>query len=267
MDQKLFELAFAHARLKIDRANRHIHEAQHWFRLYVEEDFYDIRQDTDPKTGRVVLRIDTAGVPHHLVLAIGDAFHCLNAALDYVMSGLMKAKTGDSTRVHFPTDESRKALRDSFMPPRPGKKSPPRRRIVEAFPLIALELLSVIKPYPGGNFALWEIRKADNIDKHNLIVPSVTVTEISGIDVIDDRQNAFCDMTVVVQAGTANTPVAYGPNAKLEIKNKGQATARVSFADDMDVFAGKPVFPTLLESSQFAAEAVSRIEAIARRYL
>lgn len=268
MDLDLFGMAFFHARLKINRANRHIDEAQHWFRIYVEGDFYQLIDDRNPETGHQSIRLAVAPVPAELVLAIGDAFHCLSSALDYVMSGLMLAKTGDAARVHFPIDESRKSLRHSFMKPRPGKTPPPRRRIVEAFPAIAFELLSVIKPYKGGDFALWEIRKADNIDKHNLIIPSIAVTEIKGIRLEDKvRRNVFENVSLAVGAGGVLNAIGYGGGSHLEFTNKGQATASISFPDGMEVFAGKPVFPTLLECSQFVTQTIDRIEVIAKRYL
>ena len=185
------------------------------------------------------------------------------------MSGLMQAKTGDATRIHFPTEDSRKALRDSFKAPKPGKTAPPRRRIVEAFPLLALDLLAVIKPYKGGNFSLWEIRKADNIDKHNLIIPSITVTEIRGVGLVDKvNNNVFQDMTLSVGAGGVVNAIGYqNAGSYLEFTNKGQASLSIRFADDMEVFAGKPVFPTLLECVQLTSKAISLIETTASRYL
>jgi hypothetical protein len=211
MDEGILTQAFFQAGLKINRAGRHIHEAQHHFAAYVESDFCQIVDDTDPQTGHQVIKAIASPIPADLVLSIGDAFHCMSAALDYVLSGIMRAKTGNATRITFPSDETRDGLRKSFMSPRAGKKAPPNRRIVEAFPLVAFELLTVIKSYKGGDFGLWEVRKADNLDKHNLIIPSVTVAEITGVDLVDEvRDNRFTNMTLSVGAGGVLNAIGYG---------------------------------------------------------
>lgn len=268
MDSLLFEKTLEQARLKIYRANRHIGEAQHWFEVYANSEFCKIVEERDPQTGEKLFRVVSAPIPQDVVLAIGDAFHCMTAAMDYIMSGLMLAKTGNATRVTFPSDEGRDGLRKSFMSPRPGKKSPPNRRIMEAFPLIALELLSVVKPYKGGNFCLWEIRKADNIDKHNLIIPSVTVTEIRNMRFVDYMHNEGGSfVTVRVEAGGILKLMRYRADSQMEIADQGQATCEITFPDGLEVFAGEPVFPTLLKCIKLSAEGLAKIVAVSRKYL
>lgn len=267
MNLSLFEAAFAHARLKINRANRHIDEAEQWFGAYAKSDFYDLVDDRDSQTGKQFIRFKAQPIPGDLALAIGDAFHCLSSSLDYVMSGLMRAKTGDAMRVSFPTDETRESLRKSFMPPRPGKKAPPRRRIVEAFPALVFELFTSIKPYEGGNFALWEVRKADNIDKHNLIIPSLTVAQISDVMLVDEVNNVRLGGTLAVGAGGVLNAIGYrNGDQVLKLENKGQATVSIAFPDAAEVFAGKPVLPTLRECSQLVLEATEIIERATKRH-
>lgn len=269
MDEASLNEIFFQARLKINRANRHTDEVRQWFESYTETDFYDIIDDRNAETGEQLVRVTVKPVPADMVLAIGDAFHCLSAALDYVMSGLMRAKTGNAIRVHFPTDESRKRLRKSFMAPKPGKKTPANRRIVKAFPLIVFELLTIIKPYQGGDFRLREIRRADNIDKHNLIIPSVTVTEIRDLRMVDKVHDNTVTTTVSLGAGGVINLIGYrqADGSHLEFESKGQATASISFPESLEVFGGEPVLPTLLECSHLVAEVVKKIEVLARRYL
>ena len=267
MDSAILERAFFEARLKINRAARHIDEAQHHFSAYTQTDFCNVVEDTDTEPGQQIIRAVAAPIPADLVLSIGDAFHCMSAALDYVSSGLMRAKTGSATRITFPSDEFRNSLRKSFMAPKSGKKTPPNRRIMEAFPLIAFELLTVIQPYKGGNFGIWEIRKADNIDKHNLIIPSVTITELRGVSYVDEvRNNSVTGMTLRLGAGGTINAISYGGGSKLKLTQKGQATARITFPDTSEIFAGNPVFPTLIQSVQLVAQTIERIEIIARKY-
>lgn len=261
--------AHIQARLKVYRANRHINEVGHLFQTYANSDFYNLIDDRDPETGKQSIRLEATPLDANLILAIGDTFHCLSSALEYVMSGLMRAKTGDAKRISFPTDETREALRKSFMLPRPGKRTPPNRRIVEAPPLLVLELLTVIKPYKGGDFGLWEIRKADNIDKHNLIIPIITIAAVTGIDMVDKvHNNVMTNMTMVVGAGGVLNAIGYqNAGSYLEFTNKGHASVSITFADGSEVFDGKPVLPTLIECLQLTAQALERIEAVVRRYL
>jgi len=262
MDKTILADAFVQARLKVNRADRHFQEAQARFKSYVESDFCKLIEDRDPETGSQSFRVEADPIPADLVLAIGDTFHNLSAALDYVMTGMMRAANVSSIRVGFPTDETRQALRKSFMPPKPGKRAPRNRRIVEAFPAFAMLLLQKIRPYNGGNFLLWEIRKADNIDKHNLIVPAVTVTELRGICLLDEKyNNRVTDMTAIVGPGGRVGLLGYSnPGGHMKITNKGQPTARITFSESMEVFAGEPVFPTLLQCIQAVDQAIGLIE-------
>jgi hypothetical protein len=268
VDRDILNRAFFEARLKVNRACRHVHEAQYLFSAYAKADFYKITNDVDPQTGNQIVKVVTAPIHPDLVLAIGDAFHCLSASLDYISSGLMRAKTGNATRVTFPSDESRNGLRKSFMRPGPNKRSPPNRRIMEAFPLIAFNLLTVIQSYKGGKFGIWEIRKADNIDKHNLIIPSVTITEITGVDLVDEvRNNTVSNMTIRVGAGGIVNAISYGGDTTLKFKNKGQASVGIIFPESAEIFGGDPVFPTLIQCSQMTHQVINLLETVANRYL
>jgi hypothetical protein len=268
MNKAVLETAFLHARLKINRANRHIQEAEDWFSEYTKADFCRIVIDHDPETGHQLVKAVAEPIPADLALAIGDAFHCMNASFDYVATGLMNAKTGNAKRVTFPSDETRQNLRKSFMRPKPGKNTPANRRITEAFPFLTLQILTAIQPYKGGAFGVWEIRKADNLDKHNLIIPSVTVTELRHASLVDEvRRNSFKGMTLGVEAGGVLSAISYGGNSQLKVTNKGQPTARIIFPDSAEVFPSEPVFPTLRRCSQFSAKVIDRIEAVSLRYL
>lgn len=275
MNLQILDEAFFQARLKVDRANRHIHEVQHWFDRYSETDFCRIIDDTDPQSGHQVLRAVADPMPADIPLTIGDALHCLSCSVDYVMSGMMRAKTGNATRIGFPTNETRHALRKSFMSPKGNicgrpKKAPPTRRIVENFPAVVLELFTVIKPYRGGNFALWEIRKADNIDKHNFIIPAITVATVEIRNLIDEVHNcSFGRITAEVYAGGRINVIGYAQRdgGRLKCEEKVKATATITFPDDAEVFAREPVLPTLLQCSQFTRAAIDHIERTVRARL
>lgn len=261
MDMDILNEAFFQARLKINRADRHRQEAEAVFAHYVNTDFCRIIVETDAETGQHTVRAVADKVPADLVLAIGDAFHNLSSSLDYIMTGMMRAASLSTTRIGFPSDETRRALRKSFMRPKAGKRAPPNRRIVERFPALVLLLLTRIKPYKGGGYNLWEVRKADNVDKHNLIIPVITVTELRGVDVESVNKNfSMTDATFAVNSGGVINALKFSMFGPLKITKKGQPSAKVNFPDTAEVFAGSPVFPTLLQCVQALNEAINLIE-------
>ncbi|MER9242872.1 hypothetical protein [Mesorhizobium sp. M0633] len=261
MDATILKDALFQAGLKVHRADCHRQEAETWFSQYLQSDFCRVVIDKDAETGHQLVRAVADKLPTDIVLAIGDTFHNLSSALDYVMTGMMRAANVSTTRVSFPTDESRNALRKSFMPPKPGKGAPPNRRIVENFPALVMVLLTKIKPYRGGNFRLWEIRKADNIDKHNLIIPTVAVTQLHGVYLADEHGNAWQGCSFKLGPGGTLNAIQYGITGDIEIRDKGQPTASITFPQGAEVFAGDPVFPTLMQCVQLVAEAIDLIEA------
>ncbi len=260
VDKAILDNAFVQARSKINRAYRHFQEANGLFRLYLESDFCKLLEERNPETGDQSFRVEAAPIQADMVLAIGDAFHNLSCALDYIMTGMMRAAGVSAIRVGFPTDVTRQALRKSFMAPKPGKKGTPNRRIVETFPAFVILILQNIRPYRGGNFLLWEIRKADNLDKHNLIVPAVTVTKLENISLLDEKyRNQFSNVTVQVGAGGRLNLLHYANgDGEMKITNTGRASANISFSQNTEVFANQPVFPTLLQCIQ-SVDTVARL--------
>lgn len=269
MDNNLIEQTFVQSRLKIQRANRHINEARQWFAAYLQGDFHNLVDERDTQTGRQSIKLVVMPIPADLVLAVGDAFHCLSSALEYVMSGLMVAKTGEALRIHFPTNKSRDALRRSFMRPTAGRRESANRKIMKSFPLVALEILTGLKPYEGGKYSLWEIRQADNLDKHNLIIPSTCVTEVRGVSLIDRKYNNIIQNTNL-RVGSGNTLNVFGyqqVDSYLEFTDKGKAMASLCFPSDAEIFSNQDIFLTLAKCSQNVWEAVGRLETTARRYI
>lgn len=262
MNQHELAKAFNFARLKIQRAYTHFQEAERLWVEYLKTDFCVLREERNPETGNQEFFVQSTPLPAELSLALGDGFHNMSAALDYVMSGMMRAAGQSATRIGFPSDETRHGLRKSFMAPKAGKRAPPNRRIVETFPRFVWLLLMKIKPYRGGDHLLWEMRKADNIDKHNLIIPSVAITELRGALILDAENNNSVGIgRAAVEAGGRVNLVFYsGKTSRFEITHKGQPTAQIAFPKSLEIFAGEPVFPTAIQCVKRIEEAISLIE-------
>ena len=177
--------------LKVNRAYRHIQEINACVEALAKDDFCRIVEERDPETGQQSFHIVFLRLPTDVPFSIGDAIHNLNCALDYIATAIMRACGKDVNRIVFPSDETRKALKSTFKRPAPGRGKPRNRAIVEACPKFALLLLCKIQPYRGGNFGVWEVRKADNLDKHNLIIPTVALTGLTDIKISDKRNNTL----------------------------------------------------------------------------
>jgi hypothetical protein len=261
MDMEILSISFIQACLKVYRANRHIEEVERNLVWYAEQDFCALIRESDAQ-GRHVFSVQTEPVPANLVLALGDAFHCFSAALDYIMTGIMRAETGGAKRISFPSHDTRDALEKSFQPPaKPGAETPSNRRIVEAVPSLADFLLNTIQPYRGGKFSLWEIRKADNIDKHNLVLPTLALGTLNGISLVDEMKRVSVGLTAHVPAGQTSKTITFPAANNIEVKKKGDPTLCVTFPDDAEVFAGDPILPTLTQCSQLISESIELIAA------
>ncbi|MBL0421725.1 hypothetical protein JI739_15310 [Ramlibacter sp. AW1] len=262
MDQAILADAFTQARLKVQWADQHFRQAQAWWQRYLESDFHELRVDRDPETGNQFITFEVNPVYAPLILSVGDGFHNLSAALDYVMSGLMRAAGKATARVTFPSHETREALHQSFMAPRPGKPPNTNRRIVEAVPWIQRLLTETVKPYRGGDFRVWEVRQLDNIDKHNLIVPSIPYVKVTGLDAVDAQgKHGMRSATVEVPTGSRIALASFASGTDLKVTNKGKATAEITFAEGLEVFAGEPLFPTASQCLQLIREVVDLIAA------
>lgn len=265
MDRAILEFAFVQANLKIDRAYRHIDEAQQWFGQYLATDFCEIVEELHAETGDRRYVAIAQPLTVDVALSIGDAFHCLNVALDYVTTGMMRSKGLSAGRVSFPTHDTREALRKTFMSPKPGKTPPPNRRILEAFPAFGCLLFTAIQPYRGGNLKVWEVRKADNIDKHNIIIPHVAVTKLENVHLVDEvNNNQFTAGTVHVAPGGRCSLIRMS-GGRMIIKDKGNASASITFPQGLEVFAGNPVFSTITQCAELVREACALIKTVANR--
>jgi hypothetical protein len=94
------------------------------------------------------------------------------------------------------------------------------------------------------------------MDKHQLLIPAVTIAQITGVDAKSGGVT-LVNMTVgVSQGGKVN---AVGSAVPFEITNKGHATAEITF-HKAGVFQGEAVLPTLKQLSQLVSGIVDTIE-------
>ena len=118
---------FRDARLKIDRANKHIRDAEAVVMSLVES--YTVSVYQDPDTGNQHLihaapELTDACV--QLSLLAGDAAHNLRSALDYAWIAVLKkhVPSADLTKVKFPVRDTREELEAAL---NGVSRSPPNR--------------------------------------------------------------------------------------------------------------------------------------------
>jgi hypothetical protein len=100
-------------------------------------------------------------VPPEIALITGDAVHNLRSALDHLIRQLLIANRKDPEeypRSAFPVWRSEA----DYEAGRPGD--------AEGISKPALDILDRLKPYKGGNDALWRLRQLDVVDKHRLLL-------------------------------------------------------------------------------------------------
>jgi hypothetical protein len=116
--------------------------------------------DEDPQTREIIQHWKVLPVYPFWILSIaGDVIHNLRGALDHLAFQLAIVGSGKlpSRRVEFPIAKDR----DTYEAEKPRK--------VEGIRPEAIKAIDDLKPYKGGNDALWRIHELDNIDKHRFV--------------------------------------------------------------------------------------------------
>jgi hypothetical protein len=191
-------------------------------------------------------------IPETLGLIIGDAVHNLRAALDHLASGIIRTKDAKATP-YFPVTKHRKDLVTSG-----GLKA-----IEEALPGSERLILKEIRPENDGRDKLWRVGSLDIEDKHNLITPSVVVTNVELIGRCLVATNEFRGGTFSNDA-TRTFHLVSTDGAPIEIDGHFKATASVNFSEG-DLLKDEPVIPTLTEMADFYTNVLDHFEKLIRK--
>lgn len=102
--------------------------------------------------------------PIEVALGSGDAIHNLRAALDLMVCDIARQRRGENRalnrRLEFPFARSEQKLRDALKDAKFKQLGPE----VRAY-------LASLRPYKGGNDALYGLHDYDIRDKHRMIIP------------------------------------------------------------------------------------------------
>lgn len=223
-------VSFKSARLKVERANKHIAEIRE--RVRTLPDAYSAGIEANPQTGQKFIKhvLHDTTIAIDLALVIGDAVHNLKCALDHAWFAAIQkhAPSAVSDFAKFPVYPTRNKLESVLT----------GREINISSPALFDLIVTKIRSYEGGNDAVWAIHRLDILDKHRLLVPLITYASVNNIEMENEKGELVKGGTL----GLTSSPPWYIhiPDG-WHVKNNGKPAATVLFDKGtpvhfMDVF-------------------------------
>lgn len=239
---------FRDARLKIERANKHLSDVEAAI-LSLEKgstatvqndpgaEFQEL-QHTIPDLERKLLDIS---------LIVGDLLHNCRSALDFAWVGLMeRCEIQRTSHTKFPIVDTKPRLEGIL------------KDVEVRFPDLFREIVSDIQPYKGGNGLLWILNDLDISDKHLLLLSATPVAMIRNI-VLEDKSGQL-------HHGNGFQIRTTGPYTMrfikdVEIKDKGKLSFGVTIKEagmleNLELKRFLPFFP---ETTLQIVEALERL--------
>jgi hypothetical protein len=148
---------------KVERAYHHINELDRVLAAFIKSNPYEVVIEEDPHTKQVLYCLSrNADIPVDVSLIVGDILQNLRSSLDHLAYALVVANNQTpNTKTYFPITEE---------VPEPTNPKSDFSRKVCGMSQDAINTILLLKPYKGGNHALWGLHALNNWDKHNLIV-------------------------------------------------------------------------------------------------
>lgn len=152
---------FTAARLKIQRAKRHVDELAKEIDEYLLRApiYMKVTQNPSPEYLDWV-QVCSEGVPPGLAPIVGDIVHNLRSSLDVLACELVRHNGQNDKGVYFPFSNSEAELESRIK----------EKNFDRAAPEV-VDLLMALKPYKGGNAALRYIHDLNIEDKHRTLIP------------------------------------------------------------------------------------------------
>lgn len=242
---------FQGPRLKIERAKHHINDLKTMISAF-NVDSHRVSVHPDGKLGYDVVQVDTAeSLPDNFAPIIGDALHNLRSALDLAVNEVVFRRLVQyGTRTVFPFRETRNSLVTAIN----------KALIKQASEDVTDYIVDIVKPYKGGNDALWTLNDLNNIDKHRLLLPVMQLTAINNLIVEDERGEKITIRDWVFVSNRTALHACVG-HKNIKITDNGKAGFLVLFANGLPLH-GKAVVPSLHQLTEVVSGIVGDIERI-----
>src|SRR5258706_13253359 len=178
------QFSFYGARLKVKRAYKHINELEICFRALVRENINATRVHEDSTPGHESDHVSIRrpkGFSEVVSPIVGDVVHNLRTALDFIAAEIVKNEPECIREIsYFPLGGTKNDLISSSR----------YRFIQRAAPDLASVIADIVKPYKaGGDWRFNAINELDRMDKHRVLVPSVTISNPIVTGIIYDQED------------------------------------------------------------------------------
>lgn len=219
--------------VKIERALKHFQELEALAAEYIASDpvKYSMKA-VGPSVGTfggLEVTTSVTGMPEITGAIIGDIIHNLRTSLDLMACELCRVKGNSDKDVYFPFCDTARDLPSAI-----------KRRNFYRAGQAAVDLLTEMKPYKGGNIGLRAIHDLDIQDKHKELIPG----------------------TVSVASAAFSLPVIEGKVVPKIIGDQSKPSElRLLFPND-SALAGRDLLPTLHELMQLTAGIVESFKAL-----
>jgi hypothetical protein len=243
---------FIVASLKIKRANRHLSELtlaadrlprRHGYPIAVEKS----------DDGKLKLTYLTENrMPIEFSGVLGDAIHNVRSAFDLIAVALTARPLGDGKAgdAYFPTGKDRQ----QFIRARDGYWNPCgrwRKGKMQGAQPDALRLIEELEPYDGGKHSLRALHQLDIMDKHKLLIPSISRVNIARINIaVGDKTLALGSLDFKAQpddgefAAEIDIPSEYAGEGDIKIDKYFDPTFTIVFGQTK-ALRGERIVPTL----------------------
>jgi hypothetical protein len=242
---------YKHARLKTDRAKKHIDDFSVTVVDFETRCTSTIENDVSTGGQLLIHEIPNPGeMLEQLSLITGDAIHNLKCALDFAWNRTISRLLPDklSRNTLFPVRDTRQDLVNALH----GIEVDTR-----CLPLFNC-ILSDIQPYKGGKSSIvWTLHDLDIFDKHLLVLalsPRAQITGITLRDVDGKLRN-----TLSVQAEGMNGRYLFHIPPQRKVEDKGHLSAAVTM-QEAGVFYSLPVEGLLSQFRNFVLYSIQLLE-------
>lgn len=241
---------FEASKLKIERAKKHVSDLDVCVTAFFESDRYRIVLEKNPKTRESIFRLEVRGeeVPPNFALIIGDALHNLKSSLDISYYEFVSKIGGTlDTNTRFPVSDTRENLEHRI-----------KGGSIKDFPNVQGLILDTIKPYGGGNDAIWSLHELNIADKHQLLIPLAEATRWYEVDA-DVGGLKLRNVSFSISQGRVISAIAVGSGAEIHIHKYGKVAGEILFQQGLPL-ARQPIIPSLLRITEEVTRTVKAFE-------
>ncbi len=172
------------SRMKVSRATQHADDLARSFDRFLAEKCITavVEVDTDAgfRTAWVKARVKQ-GLPFIFAAIIGDCVHNMRVALDYLACDLVRLYRTSGTSlsgVYYPFCNNKNDFKERLQQCR-----------LHRMPTPILQLLDQTAPWRGGNEGLRALHDLDVFDKHQALLPALSVGHVPFSRILSDEHN------------------------------------------------------------------------------